>query len=345
MRRIASLPIWVIGLLTLGCIVAIRIPEPQNGLLIFAASMLPWLFVLSIPLFGLAILLRSRALSALLGVCVITFSVLFAPLFLPRIDQPDEGVAVLKVLSYNLWAVRRSVDANAVAKLIRDEQPDVVALQEVDAKALFDLRLALQQLDPTTDWRLAADVEIGQAILSRHPITITNIEKQHTRLLQAQIETSAGPIAIWNVHALRPAFQGELSFLAYNEDNPRQSQTIGQLDWLLEQISRVDEPLILLGDFNFPALSPDHQRLTRVLHDAHWESGWGFGFTFPASDGHARRVRILGRTVKIASPIRLIKIDHILHSPHFAARWARILDNRARSDHAPIAAELLLYSR
>ena len=262
---------------------------------------------------------------------------------MPKAHAANTDAPALRVLSYSTWATNRDVNADAIARMIVSARADVVALQEIDAKTLANIQAALMTLDPKSTWHFVADFEIDLATLSRLPISITKVEALRTRLLQAQVLTSVGPVTIWNIHAFRPDFkQSGLSFLAYGGGDVAQPDTTGQIDWLADAASKVTEPMVLMGDFNFPYLSPDHRWLSRALRDAHWEAEWGFGFTFPASDAHARRINVFGRRFAIASPMRLAKIDHIFYNAHLVVREAHTLADSAGSDHAPVIAEFAL---
>jgi endonuclease/exonuclease/phosphatase family metal-dependent hydrolase len=74
--------------------------------------------------------------------------------------------------------------------------------------------------------------------------------------------------------------------------------------------------------------------LSQYLENAHWEAGWGFGFSFPSDD------RPLANVVTFFSPV--VRIDHIFYSLHFVVRSAATLSESGGSDHLPVVAELSL---
>ncbi len=334
---------WVIGLLAIGGFVATRLPIRQSGLLIFIASLLPWLLFASVGMCALAFLLRSRASTILLTCSTLVLAVCYAPLFVPRARTPSARTQTLRVMSYSAWGGNRDKNIEAIASMLVVQHPDVIALQEVDAQSLTAIEQTLTQHEPTTRWHTVADFDIGQAILSRYPLLHTGTETNNTRLLKVLAQTEWGPIAIWNIHAFRPDFtQGGLDFLAYGGGGRPQPQMQGQMDWLVAHASTEKLPLVFMGDFNVPYRSPDHDFLSTVLRDVHWAAGAGFGFTFPASEEHGRWLSIYGRRLRIASPVRLTKIDHIFVSPNIDVLAAHTLTDSAGSDHAPVFAELAL---
>jgi vancomycin resistance protein VanJ len=69
--------------------------------------------------------------------------------------------------------------------------------------------------------------------------------------------------------------------------------------------------------------------INQQLQNAHWEAGWGFGFTFPFSRGRIRGI--------LPQP-RMVRIDHIFYSDHFFAHSAGTLTESGGSDHLPVFA-------
>lgn len=321
--------------------VATRLPLRQDGVVVFLAAILPWLWVLALACLGLAALLRSRPVTAILAIVALAVGALYAPLFLPQPGVQTAGKPALRVMSFSAWATVREVSADRIAAMIQQQRPDVVALQEIDVRSLGAIVAALERPAPAEVWRVAADFTIDQAVLSRHDLEPLASEYEHTRLQRVRVRTPGGPVDVWNIHAFRPDFaQSGLRFLAYAGGRVPQPQTRGQIDWLVAQARAHATPLIVLGDFNVTYRSPDHDLLSQVLQDAHWQAGWGFGLSFPASDAHARQVGLFGRTLTLGSPLRLVKIDHIFASQDFLVVSARTLDDSAGSDHAPVVADL-----
>jgi endonuclease/exonuclease/phosphatase family metal-dependent hydrolase len=86
------------------------------------------------------------------------------------------------------------------------------------------------------------------------------------------------------------------------------------------------------GDFNTTDQSEGYHLLAQHLKNAHWEAGWGFGFSFPANQPRFKRIPIL-------TPV--VRIDHIFYSSHFLAHSATTLSDSGGSDHLPVIAELV----
>ena len=75
-----------------------------------------------------------------------------------------------------------------------------------------------------------------------------------------------------------------------------------------------------------------YQKFNQYLQDAYWETGWGFGFSYPASPY---------KFMEMPFPTGpLWRIDHVFHSQHFSVISARTLTNAGGSDHLPVVVEL-----
>lgn len=275
---------------------------------------MPWLLVGLLPGLALAGVARRKWVALALAVPTLIIGLTFAPLFLPRPAEVLAANIPLKVMSYNVWYHNQQVAK--VTRLIRQEQPDILLLQELTPALARALKTELADLYP--DGRLYWAYEPGafQGVISRFPLTPVELAYDKGRTQKVLAETPAGPIAVWNVHPNTP--------LPWS----RQYQ---QITGLVEDIAATSGPLIVGGDFNTTDQSETYQLVGQYLYNAHWEAGWGFGFSFPA---HRPRFR----EVPIVTPV--IRIDHIFYSPHFSARNARTLEESGGSDHFPVVAEL-----
>jgi hypothetical protein len=86
---------WGIGLLAIGGFVATRLPIRQSGLLIFIASLLPWLLFAIGGMCALTFLLRSHASTILLTCSTLVLAAVYVPLFMPRTRWPIRLVATM----------------------------------------------------------------------------------------------------------------------------------------------------------------------------------------------------------------------------------------------------------
>lgn len=277
---------------------------------------MPWLLLGLAPGLVLAALGRHKALTIVLAVPALFVAVSFAPLFLPPATTVLAGGISFKVMSYNLLYVNR--DVAAISRLIRQEQPDILLMQEVTPFHARHLPAALADLYPGQSLHVAYASDIGQAIISRYPITSEGTNLQ-ARVQKASLETPAGPVKVWNVHARTPAYW---------------KQQYRDLSAVAVEAAQVEGPLIVGGDFNTTDQSELYRLINQYLENAHWEAGWGFGFSFPAEASN-----IYGLPV----PRSVVRIDHIFYSgDHFLARHARTLAESGGSDHLPVVVTLFL---
>lgn len=221
-----------------------------------------------------------------------------------------------------------------IADVIRAHDPDVVALQEldvsrlrsggVDQPVLLAKLLDMQQLFSATI--IHDDERYGIALLSRGPIGVYReapLPTAHRRkplerrgALWATIEASGAKIHVINTHLGLDRRERQLQVAAL----------MGS-EWLDDRRDRT--PLILCGDFNFPAFSREYKRLSSKLADAQKSvRGWQARRTFP-------------------SRLPLLRLDHVFVSSELIVEEVVVPKNRltkVASDHLPIVVTLRLPS-
>ena len=237
-------------------------------------------------------------------------------------SQPSTTSSTLRVVSYNIKHGRGNddrVDLERTARVLRAQQPDIVALQEVDervqrsgfvtqADSLGRLLGMHAAFGSFFDYQGG---QYGMAILSRHPIASVNPirlpDGNEPRIaLMVKIAMPAGDtIAVVDVH-----------FDWVTNDSFR----FAQASKLAAVLDTTRLPYILLGDFNDEpgsrtlGLFTSRATEARKPRNAH--------FTFPSS------------------PAPVQEIDFIFASPAAAwtAREVRVIDERLASDHRPVLA-------
>ncbi len=274
---------------------------------------MPWLLLGLIP--GLVVAgwgHRYRLFTAL-AVPSLIIVLNYAPLFLPRPSVALADGQNFKVMSYNVW--RRNRNISAMEGIIRQEQPDILLLQELRQDQVLPFRNTLNDLYPDADLHFVYDPYSLQAVASRYPVTPVAMMFEKGRAQKVQLETPNGPITVINIH---PNF-------SHWQRRYRQMSTL-----LNEDIITATTPTILGGDFNTTKQTEIYNWFDQHLKNAHWEAGWGFGFTFPSSVPKLRG--------KYSLP-SLVRIDHIFYSDHFYAHNAGTLTDSGGSDHMPVVAE------
>lgn len=243
--------------------------------------------------------------------------------------------SALIVMTYNIHQGRDDkdvLDLDATAAVIRAQQPDVVALQEVgrhwsadsdfrDQAADLGGMLGMEHVfaanldrDPPSPG--APRRQYGTAILSAAPLLDSehvllpraSAGNEQRGLLMADIEADGGPFRVYDAH------------LGVSADDRRL-----QVEAILAETGKAAVPFALLGDLNARPDAPELAPLLARLRDAWSVAGAGDGFTFPASAPKAR-------------------IDYVLVSPQLRVDAVSV-PALPGSDHLPLVADLALPER
>jgi endonuclease/exonuclease/phosphatase (EEP) superfamily protein YafD len=100
-------------------------------------------------------------------------------------------------------------------------------------------------------------------------------------------------------------------------------------------------PLIAPVDFNATDRNTAYRMIVSELSDSWREVGWGFGHTFPGSNGFGSRFHFMG----VPLPRWLLRIDYVFHSEHWQAESAVVGPWDGVSDHRPVVVTLRLVER
>lgn len=282
----------------------------------FLNYFMPWLLLGLIPAFAAATLARRQWLASTLALPAAFIIFSYAPLFLPRTGLARAESTALTVMSYNVW--RNNRDFPATAQAILGQLPDLLLLQEIDSADFEALQNELRHRYPDRVFHLAYERRMKQAIISRYPLTPQTASRSQGRAQKVIVHAPGQEVMVVNVHFSQPYYWQE---------------HYGEMVRLVNDVKSVELPVIVGGDFNTTDQSEVYQMMNRLLANAHWEAGWGFGFSFPADQRSFRGV---------TPPTPLIRIDHIFYSDHFIATAAGTLSDSGGSDHFPIMAELEL---
>ncbi len=259
------------------------------------------------------------------------FAIVFLFPMLAFGQVPSQGTEVqLKVMAYNIHHGRgmdNVVDLERIAKVIRDAAPDLVALQEVDYKTArtngVDQAAELGRLTGMHHLFLRQidfeGGEYGQAILSKYPISDSNIH-----WLPGTPERERRIAAIGKIETPQPILFGS-THLHHAKEEFRNQQA--------EEINRIAKksnlPILLLGDFN---AYPESQCI--AILEKEWHS------VTPSSEANSSGSKLW--TFPADDPKR--QIDYIFGYPK--NRWKsesfRAIDEAMASDHRPIVAVVKL---
>ncbi len=214
-----------------------------------------------------------------------------------------------RLMTYNL--ARGAGGASGLADTIRQEQPDVVCLQEINGLQRSMFPALLKQLP---EYSVLQTREV--ALLSRLPARAsqeTPIPGTTRSLLSASFQTKDGSVTVLNAHFTTIPLRG--GWAQAVESRKAQEQL------LVSRAQGVPGALVACGDFNTPSRGLVYAALKRHFTNAFEQAGSGPGWTFPAA-------------------VPLARIDHVWLRQAEAVR-AYVPVSRA-SDHLPLVVEIHL---
>lgn len=230
------------------------------------------------------------------------------------------GNATLRICTFNTGdGSGLKIDRAGLAKLVADNQIDIVILEESHHR---DIAASWPG-----DWRLLLDYDV--TIITKLPtsdrelLTPEELDGKASGV-SYRVETDHGPIRVMGVHLETP----RAGFEALMHRKPYAwgllervtGRRENQWDYLGEQIRQTQGPLILAGDFNTVADSPLIRSNLGPLKSAFTEAGWGYGNSKFTGKWGAR-------------------IDHVFHSDSWRAVRCWVGPDLG-SDHRPLIAEL-----
>lgn len=240
----------------------------------------------------------------------------------------------LRVMTFNIAAGNGNL--SAIAGTIRENTPDIVALQEVDvhwlarsnfadqAKLLgeqlgMQVRFAPIYSEPGATAG-APRREYGVALLSKFPVEAFTNQTQ-TRLTTQQANAAPTPMpglldATVNVNGVRVRI-----FNTHLDYRPDPSVRVRQVAEMMALIGDASSPTLVFGDLNATPSAPELAPFFAKLRDA-WTTPGDAGLSYPAT-----------------SPTK--RIDYVLTSSHFRATNARVPATLV-SDHRPVVVDLTL---
>jgi endonuclease/exonuclease/phosphatase family metal-dependent hydrolase len=241
---------------------------------------------------------------------------------------PQPATNTFRVMTYNIHhgaGLDGRVDLQRIADLIKREQADIVALQEVDKgvqrTARRDCPAELAVLTGMTcvfsnNFHFQGG-EYGNAVLTRFPVK--RWTNRHYKMLRPGEQRGLLQLVL-DVHGRDLVFMD--THIDFRADDAERLMNVAELLELLPACH--GQPVILCGDFNDTPRSRTHERLVSAFTDTWAAVGKGEGLTIPA-DKPAKR------------------IDYIWLSKDSGLETVRAwVPKSDASDHLPVVAELRL---
>jgi vancomycin resistance protein VanJ len=281
----------------------------------------PWLMMAAFAALLIASIGRRPWLGRLLAVLCLVFVVRYWPVLVPRFHLTSASASAptfrLRVMTFN--AHYSNEDGQGVARMIRAENPDLVALQEFTSPLSSSLPSELASDYP---YALLDDAELPRlGLISRYPLIVRSPPPGSWRTLAAALTTPVGEVSLWNVHSASSVSQSGWE---------TQRQTFLAI---ARQVTAQRVPTIVLGDFNTTDQAENYRLIADHLTDVHRAVGWGLGFTFPG-----RWLDESGLSLPVATP--MLRIDHVFVSEHWMPEDVRVVPEGPGSDHFPVVTTL-----
>ncbi|MES2006429.1 MAG: endonuclease/exonuclease/phosphatase family protein [Bacteroidota bacterium] len=249
---------------------------------------------------------------------------------MPGSASPSGGaIHQLRILTYNIHHANPPskpgvIDIAAIANVIKQQQPDLVALQEVDVytsrsgKTVNEAEeIAKQSGMPYYFFAKAIDYgggEYGVAILSRYPI-----EKTTNDALPTEETTNGEHRTLATVTAILPGQKKIMFACTHLDAQGKDTNRFLQIKKIAMLLETKEYPLIIAGDFNdIPG-----SRVMNELDKYFTRSCTNCAFTIPQINPNQT-------------------IDHIAYRPSsgFAVMKHSVIDEKYASDHLPVLAVL-----
>ncbi|HEX8846252.1 MAG TPA: endonuclease/exonuclease/phosphatase family protein [Pyrinomonadaceae bacterium] len=274
--------------------------------------------------------MKSLPVKLILCLALIAPSVLLNPSATATTFEPASAKVHLRVMTYNIHVgigMDKKLNLERISEVIRNEKPDLVALQEVDRGVRrtngIDEIVELARLTQM-EYAFAPNLDYqggkyGVAILSRFPIRsidhrryANKREAERRGLLRVEVSVKGRVIHFVTTH------------LDYQFADGRLFET----EQLLQALADLKGPLIIAGDFNDEPNGTSYDLMQRSFTD-----GWRDAMKDEGRDG---------LTYPADKPAK--RIDYVFVSKDIHVRGAAVRQTLA-SDHLPLVVDLELAPR
>jgi endonuclease/exonuclease/phosphatase (EEP) superfamily protein YafD len=278
----------------------------EPGVLAIATALMPFVTLVAVGALVVALVSRNRAVILVAAALAVVNVAWQLPLYVA--DPGDAGTPALRVAASNLKF--GSGDAQTVVDLVRSQQVDVLALEELTPDAVRRLHDA--GLDDVLPYSISrADPSFsGTGLWSRLPISNErDIDGLAAHAVAGQVTDAGGTVVtVVAVHPLAPG--------AYDHSGRDEDFAV-----LRSALAAIPGSVVVAGDFNATRdQAPFRDLEADGFRDAADQAGAGFAPTFPNNRG--------------ARP--LVAIDHVIARdlPQRATSWQTVAI--PRSDHLAV---------
>ncbi|MFV0607131.1 MAG: endonuclease/exonuclease/phosphatase family protein [Niabella sp.] len=251
-----------------------------------------------------------------------------APKNTPAVSTAFSGS--IKVMSYNIHhcnppSKKELIDVNAISNVIKEQTPDIVALQEVDVNInrsgnINEAKLLAEKSGyPYFHFSKAIDYDggdYGVAIMSKYPLSDIKTYNLPT------VEGTNGEPRVLSLATVTLPGDKKIKFGCTHLDAQRKDiNRLAQIKKITEITSGITLPMIIAGDFNDTENSATIQLLKKI-------------FTITCTT--------CAPTIPEVNPVKTI--DFVAYKPadFFTVSEHKVIDEPYASDHLPVVATLRL---
>lgn len=348
---VATLLSVVAGLAMVGAFLVPYIDPSRSRLLPLLGLVTPAIYTSVVALVLYWIIrwrwIRASAMLVLVLIGFFRISLFYRPEFRRVYDRQISERGLFKVMTYNVrcfYDDDGGSSADEVARLIAEEKPDIVCLQEFSPR-LAERSEAFAALDKSYQsalfgQRQALDLGYQMAILSRHRILRSGVTLKPAASVWIDAAVNGDTVRIYSNHlrttSINAADDAFLSSRRIITDSTRDARIrsiatrfrsnsvvrAAQADTIAREVAAWRGPKIVCGDFNDTPVSYVYHRMSRGLNDAFRERGSGYSHTFRGF-------------------FNSLRIDFVLSSDHFETVTYEVPEV-PYSDHLPVVVRLKL---
>jgi vancomycin resistance protein VanJ len=236
----------------------------------------PYLFLPVLLFLPLLLWVRMHRLVAWLILPASIFAFLYHPYMFPRFAEADVSQPDLTVMTYNV--LYSNLDYDAVAKVIRTYDPDLVSLQEVMPDMMVALQDRLAKKYPYSVHGTNSDYGVT-AVFSQYPLSKERVihlgEDRRAVIVNAQVNDQTIAFAAVHLRAYGLNWVRPLTAIPQEIVN-RTNQQNRQVEILSEELLNEPGPVIIGCDCNSKETSSSYRLLDQLFDSAAYQVGWQF---------------------------------------------------------------------
>ncbi len=282
----------------------------QHDLLLFAliSNFKFQYFAISLVLLFLAFFTKSKLFISFIFLLTIYNACFICPWYFSPDQSTEEPLFKLKLLHANVFT--DNSNKNALIKLIQQEDPDIITVQEIDE--WWRNSLEVIYTDYPYYQTIPREDNFGIGIYSKYPFKELNVRANmiYTPTLAIELSIKNHPFIVMTTHPVPPVNQAY--FMRRNR----------QLEYLAKWCQKSTKPLVVIGDMNLTLWSDHYKSFIETSNLQNSRQGFGMIGSWPTN-------MLLMR----------IPIDQCFNSKEFTVSDIRVADS-IDSDHLPLIVDL-----